>query len=482
MKTLAQRNKPKPARARVAIVGAAGSIGEALCRELSRMYDILAVTGIETRASAGEREPHVAWRHCDLFSLNELTRILAGSKFAIFLAHSGLPNSRFHQANCGDMDLLMAENFARAAEINGVEHIFCLRPLLPPATMRQEAQNRHHQIGEVLASYRTPLTVLCSGLVIEPGSAIIRLIRNLVSQSRFLPVPEWSLHKMQPIATHDLAQAFAHCLCQPARFTGNFDIGGPDILDWQQFLEKTAELLDCKPGISKVGQLSPSQYARRLRRIRPGAHPEALQLFVENLQFDSIASDNPLQQILQPTLQPALTALQQAGNNEGLRQAVRFRRKLIHRHDEQLRSANTVRSIQRVRLPMGRDAAWLSKRYFNWLTAYLHPLVRCSEHQDSSNFIRITCLGICLLQLEFRPERSSSERRIYFITEGLLASRARNQRGRMEFREVLGGRYAMIAIHDFAPALPWHFYLATQAAMHRFVMGVFQKYIESRQG
>ena len=40
----------------------------------------------------------------------------------------------------------------------------------------------------------------------------------------------------------------------------------------------------------------------------------------------------------------------------------------------------------------------------------------------------------------------------------------------------------MIAIHDFAPALPWHFYLATQAAMHRFVMGVFQKYIESRQG
>jgi hypothetical protein len=49
----------------------------------------------------------------------------------------------------------------------------------------------------------------------------------------------------------------------------------------------------------------------------------------------------------------------------------------------------------------------------------------------------------------------------------------------MEFREVLRGRHVIIAIHDFAPALPWHFYLATQAAMHRFVMSVFQRYIES---
>ena len=480
MDTLAQSNKRKPTRTRVAIVGAAGSIGEALCRELSQTYDIVAVTGVEARASAGEREPHVAWRHCDLFSLKEMTRVLAGARFGIFLAHSGLPNSRFHQANCGDMDLLMTENFARAAEVNGTEHIFCLRSLLPTESVRFEAQKQHHQIGEALASYSTPTTVLCSGLVMEPGSAVVRLIRNLVSRSRFIPVPDWSLHSMQPIATQDLVGALLHCLHQPSRFTCEFAIGGPEIINWQQFLEKTAELLGCRPRIFRTGHISPSQYAWWLRRVRPGVHPEALQLYVENLQCDTIAGDNPLQRELQPTLKPALDALRQAGKNEDVRQAVRFRRRLIHRHDEQLRAANTVRSIQRVKLPIGRDAAWLSQRYFNWLAAYLRPLVQCGPQPDSPDVIRITGLGICLLRLELIPERSSSGRRIYYIKDGLLASRTSNRRGRMEFRVVLGGRYAMVAIHDFAPALPWHFYLATQAAMHRFVMGVFQRYIESR--
>jgi hypothetical protein len=380
------------------------------------------------------------------------------------------------------MDLLMAENFARAAEINGLEHIFCLRSLLPTGAIRYEAQKQHHQIGEVLASYSTPTTVLCSGLVVEPRSAVIRLIRNLVSRSRFIPIPEWSLHKMQPIAPDDLVEAFGHCLRQPSRFTGNFDIGGPEILDWRQFLEKAAERLGRRPRIFETSYLSPSLYLWWLRRVRPGAHPEALQLYVENLQCDTIVHDNALQQSLQPTLQPALDALQQGGKNEDLHQAVRFRHRLIHRHDEELRSANTVRSIQRVKLPAGRDAAWLSDRYFHWLAAYLRPFVQCSPQSDSPGSIRISCLGICLLNLEFRPERSERGRRIYYIAGGLLASRTSSRRGRMEFREVLGGAYAIVAIHDFAPALPWHFYLATQAAMHRFVMGVFQRYLESRAG
>ncbi len=273
METLTQSEEQTPTTNRVAIVGAAGSIGELLCRELSRVYDILAVTGIETRASAGEREPRVAWRHCDLFSQSELTRVLEGARFGIFLAHSGLPNSRFHQANCGDMDLLMAENFARAAEINGTEHIFCLRSLLPTGSVKFEAQKQHHQISEVIASYSTPTTVLCSGPVMEPRSAVVRLIRNLVGRSRFIPVPDWSLHSMQPIATRDLIEAFLHCLQEPSRFTGDYDIGGPEIINWQQFLEQTAEILDCRPRIFNTRHLSPSHYTWWLRRVRPGVHP-----------------------------------------------------------------------------------------------------------------------------------------------------------------------------------------------------------------
>jgi len=66
---------------------------------------------------------------------------------------------------------------------------------------------------------------------------------------------------------------------------------------------------------------------------------------------------------------------------------------------------------------------------------------------------------------------------MYFITGGLLASGRRNVKGRMEFHDVLAGRYTIIAIHDFAPSLPWNFYQATQATAHGFVMRAFQKYM-----
>ena len=133
-----------------------------------------------------------------------------------------------------------------------------------------------------------------------------------------------------------------------------------------------------------------------------------------------------------------------------------------------------------MRLPPGRDASWLSRRYFTWLGAYLKPFIESHILENSSYCLRIRGLQTCLLRLDFSPERSSSDRQLYLITGGVLASRTRNNHGRMEFREVPGGSHAIIAIHDFAPALPWHFYLATQAAIHSLVMGSFQKYIESR--
>jgi len=35
-----------------------------------------------------------------------------------------------------------------------------------------------------------------------------------------------------------------------------------------------------------------------------------------------------------------------------------------------------------------------------------------------------------------------------------------------------------VAIHDFRPFLPWFFYVATQAVVHKFVMKAFQKQLE----
>jgi hypothetical protein len=52
-----------------------------------------------------------------------------------------------------------------------------------------------------------------------------------------------------------------------------------------------------------------------------------------------------------------------------------------------------------------------------------------------------------------------------------------HHRGRLEFREVLGGRALIVAIFDFEPSLPWFFYKFSQALVHLFVMWSFGRYL-----
>jgi hypothetical protein len=47
----------------------------------------------------------------------------------------------------------------------------------------------------------------------------------------------------------------------------------------------------------------------------------------------------------------------------------------------------------------------------------------------------------------------------------------------MEFREVLNGGAALVAIHDYRPTIPWPLYNLTQARAHLWVMKNFARLI-----
>jgi hypothetical protein len=66
---------------------------------------------------------------------------------------------------------------------------------------------------------------------------------------------------------------------------------------------------------------------------------------------------------------------------------------------------------------------------------------------------------------------------MYFVTGGLLAKGHEGLIPRLEFRDVLDGRYTIVALHDFKPVLPWGLYFISQALAHLFVMRNFQKYM-----
>jgi hypothetical protein len=134
-----------------------------------------------------------------------------------------------------------------------------------------------------------------------------------------------------------------------------------------------------------------------------------------------------------------------------------------------------VRSIQRLVLPPGTDAAWVALEYFRWLPSFFSTLIKVQLENERCTFYLFQP-ELKLLILERSIERSSPDRQLLYIVGGLLAGK--QVRGRLEFRVVLDRKYVMAAIHEFRPALPWFIYRWTQAIVHLFVMYSFGEHLK----
>lgn len=138
---------------------------------------------------------------------------------------------------------------------------------------------------------------------------------------------------------------------------------------------------------------------------------------------------------------------------------------------------NTVRSVQRFRLPRGMSADSVSFAYQHWLPRFFGSFLRVQKNKNYVSF-HFLKTSLPLLNLEFSYQRSQPNRQLFFIRGGALVKET--TKGRLEFREVLGGRYLIAAIHDFRPKLPWWIYIYSQAPLHLFVMKRFGSWLEQK--
>ncbi len=461
--------QPRP---RVAIAGASGFIGTALCPLLTKRFEVVALTRSPARASTPDPAGNINWRQCDLFCSKDLVARLADIDYAVYLVHSLAPSSRLTQASPRDIDLVLADNFARAAAINGVKQIVFVSGVMPESFRFSPLLWSRREVEMVLGSRGTPVTALRASLVMGPGGTGPRLLLDLVRRLPIMLLPPAAGSVTRPIALQDLVQAILHCLGQPEQFDGAFDIGGAESLSYEAMLRKTAETLGLRRYFIKVPTL-PTALATVSARAVSGAPAAMVGAIVESLPQDTRMRDNPVQQAIEPQALSFRAALQASIDPASGRLLPSPRQHLKEQDRQVMREQSLVRSIQRALLPPGQDAAWLAGNYFRWLGECCWPLVRShvADNGDVEVWSRLPRLK--MLALRHMAMESSPERQIYEIAGGLLA-RSGNGRARFEFQTLLDGRYTMTAIHDYAPALPWYLYMVTQAAAHLLVMRRYQ--------
>ncbi|MFT5433888.1 MAG: hypothetical protein ACI9OJ_004598 [Myxococcota bacterium] len=428
----------------IAIAGASGFVGRALLQALDGYERI----GLSRRAR--QDEPGLAWREADLFSLLQVEAGLAGADIAIYLVHSMAPSARLTQGRFDDMDLLLADNFARAAERAGVEHIIYVGGVVPHEGGRLSAHLESRlEVERALTTRGANVTALRAGLIVGPGGSSVDLLCTLVKRLPVMVLPRWTASMTEPIALDDVVRAVRIVVESPDAFIGAFDLKGPVVLSYRDLMIRTARLIGRKPRTVDVPLLSPRFSALWVSTFS-GAPMALVKPLVASLEHDMVARDNRLSDRLRAGLTPLDSALSEAieallpgssRSSSGPSDAV-------------------ARSVQRLPRPEGWSAKDIADEYLRWLPDF-SPLLR----------------------LGYSPERSADDRPLFYVEGGWLAGATPPDatRGRLEFRVVGEPPCVIAAVHDFRPSLPWLVYRLTQAKAHAVVMWLFGRRLRSRQ-
>lgn len=465
-------------RPTVAIAGATGFVGTALRRALVEQTDVVALTRSPVRAQANAAsDSRVEWRHCDLFDPYAVKQGLQGVDYAVYLVHSMHPSSRLTQAKVADLDLLMADNFARAAETQGVRQILYIGGLVPhdAPELPRRLRNRR-EVEQALASGAAPVTTLRAGLIVGAGGTWLRMVLNLVRRLPVMILPAWTQATTQPVARADVVRGLLRCLGDPETYGSVYDVGGPERMSYRELLQKTARVLGLRRHMVTVPVGSP-RLSKLWVRVFGGVPWAIVSPLIDSLRYQAEVRDNPLQRWLMQTPTTYATALRGAVDASG-QPRPNPRAELRSADDAVIREDSRARSVQRLPLPPGFTARDVADEYMRWLPSFGWPFLKCTVLKERTVRFQLRPLNLTLLELTFAPERSPEGRELFFVTGGLLADLQGARTGRLEFRCTLDDRAVIAAVHDFSPMLPWYVYNATQALAHLLVMNGFGRHLQ----
>jgi len=451
---------------KIAIAGASGFVGRALIQKIQSSYQIIALS--RQRSDS----PSVEARQCDLFSLKDADEALKGADIGIYLVHSMLPSARLTQGSFQDFDLIAADNFARAARKNGLKQIIYLGglvPSCPPEEMSPHLRSRQ-EVEDVLKSHGVPVTVIRTGLIMGADGSSFQMLYRLVTRLPAMILPAWTRTDTVAISLEDVLTALEFCINRSEVFGRTFDIGMQERLNYRELLLQSALAFRGKPIFLNVPLFSIG-LSRLWVSLVTGASMTLVKPLLESLKHElHVDPSRDLFRLIGSKPQSLRFVLQQLQQEQTKLKASRSLEGQKRKQND-----SVVRSIQRLYVPSKVRASEVAADYMKWLPRTLFFLVRVTSVQE--RFLDFKFVGIKqpLLVLEWEPSRSQIDRQLFYVREGLLS--AETNRGRLEFREVLGGAMVMAALHEFKPKLPWYIYCWTQARLHLWVMKRFQRHL-----
>jgi uncharacterized protein YbjT (DUF2867 family) len=238
----------------VLVAGGTGFVGRRL---VTALVEIGHEVRVMTRNPGRHRGDGTAV-HGDVAEPASLAGALEGCSAAYYLVHS------LDSADFESRDAEAAEAFGEAAAEAGAGQIIYLGGLGDDQDDLSAHLRSRRQVEGLLAADGVPVTVLRAGIIVGHGGISWEITRQLVEHLPAMITPRWVRTRTQPIAVADVVRYLVGVLDNPDALSRTFEVGGPEVLEYLQMLQRVAAVEGRRLPILPVPLLTPGLSSRWL--------------------------------------------------------------------------------------------------------------------------------------------------------------------------------------------------------------------------
>ncbi len=247
----------------------------------------------------------------DGLDIGSLMKAMNGVKTAYFLIHAMGSKKDFVQ-----LEYDIAKNFAIAAQKAGVEKIIYLGGLVPSKEKLSAHLESRLKVGEILRESGIQVFEFRASIIIGSGSLSYEMIRSLVDKLPIMVTPRWVRVKAQPIFIEDVIDYLIAAINIPIDESEVFEIGGKNIVTYEQLMQEYAKQRDLKRFMIPVPALSPRLSSWWLNLVTP-IYARIGRKLIDSIKHPTVV-ENPLaSQVFDIQPLSVKEAIQKTIDNEG---------------------------------------------------------------------------------------------------------------------------------------------------------------------